>query len=217
MNDNEALASFRRASESQDTDALGRLGEKVWSNIMLGGGFNYIPLCELPPKNGQGPRMRGCDTVLPDFDANTRQRRFYLDAKCKSHYAVYRNAGNEKRHGIGQKYWHAYSDISIQNTQRAMLGVVELFAEHGTWHWSGSLLAQTLGKLGRPHFQHGTPIRGFKDMVFWPVSKFRVLAVGISPSELMRMAHEPVSWRTDIAKELLTIASEPEFIQANLF
>lgn len=217
MNDAESLKVIRAHVEHGDSAALQRIGESIWSNIFLGANVDYIPLCELPATNGKGPRMRGCDTVLPDFDATGMRRRFYLDAKCKGHYAVYSNAGNQKRHGIDAKYWEAYTAIAAKNRQRALLGIVELFAEHGAYRWSGSILVQSLYALGEPYRQHGVQTSQFKDMVFWPVERFHCLAVGISPSELRRMSREPVTWNTSIADGLAKVIAVPERIQTQLF
>jgi hypothetical protein len=204
---------------SMSPEQLGAFGEKVWGNVMLGADVDYVPLCELPPQNGKGPRMRGCDTVLPDFDATGRRRRFYLDSKCKKNFVIYRNAGGEPRHGIDGKYWRAYSAISNKNTQKCLLGLLELFGdcEHGSRHWQGSLLAQSLGTLGTPAEQHGKTTREYQGMVFWPRAKFRTLAVYVPPAELVRMSKEPVLWRHDIAAELLSVVAEPEWIQPGLF
>jgi hypothetical protein len=168
-------------------EPLGEFGERLWSRIFDGCGMFYVPFKDLPAVNGKGPRLQGTDAthaMLPDFEVTGtgRRRRAYVDSKCKHQPVLYRNA-NELRHGIDRKNWEAYEAIGAINRQRCILAVAEIFEADG-YEWSGSLLMQTLGKLGKP-------IAGFSNqdhMVYWSRRSFQQVAQA-SPSELWELAN----------------------------
>lgn len=214
MTETEQRESFRI---SKDFDRLGKFGERLWGNIMKSSGFTYVPLCDLPPANGKGPRMQGTGDILPDFDSTTKGRRFYLDSKVKKHYAVFRNACNESRHGVDRKCYEAYTTIAIQNRSKSLLGIVELFGADGTDHWSGTLLVQSLSTLGYPRPQVGNPTHRYKDMVLWPRDRFIVLAEGLPALTLVRMSHEVSPEWNRIGQRLADVVALPEVKQQRLF
>jgi hypothetical protein len=104
-----------------------------------------------------------------------------MDSKCKTKPVMYRKA-NELRHGIDRKDYEAYEAISGINRQKCILGIVEIFDADET-EWSGTLLMQTLGVLGKP-------IPGFSNqdfMVYWPRARFEDMGSYL-PTDLWGMA-----------------------------
>lgn len=189
---------------------LGKFGESLWSRLVLSCGMFYVPLKDLPAINGKGPRLQGSDTILPDFDISGK-RRAYLDSKCKSHPVLFAKAG-ELRHGIDGKDVESYSAISGVNRQKCLIGVIELFRvdEH---EWSGSLLMESLGKLG-------DPIRGFstqRHMVYWPRSRF-IEVHQLPPDEMLRIASGGEVWDAELRRAVAEMFCKPEPpIQARFF
>lgn len=165
MTENNLLWRFRNEHED-----LGPFGEAVWSTIMRKCGFSYIPLADLPVLNGKGPRIRSdIDDILPDFDVSTdgiEVQRAYMDSKCKTQSVLWEK-WNEIRHGIDRRCWDCYDFISSRNRQKCILGIIELFDENRR-HWSGSLLMQTLARLGPPI----PGIKSQRHMVYWPRLRF---------------------------------------------
>lgn len=175
MTNNNVLWRFRNGRED-----LGPFGERLWSKVILGCGLFYVKFADLPCVNGKGPRLTGSDLVLPDFEVSG-MRRAYMDSKCKNRPVLYRNA-NELRHGIDRKYFEAYESVSAINRQRCILGLCEIFQEDG-YTWSGTMMMQTLGELGRP-------IAGFSNqdyMVYWPRQKFHEIG-NFEPLDLWELA-----------------------------
>lgn len=193
-------------------DEMGRFGECVWKNFISSCGFSYVPLCDIDTGvSFRGPRLIGCDAVLPDFDITTGRRRAYMDSKCKKQYVVYRNANNEKRHGIDAKYADAYRSVQEINRQKALLGIVELFEDGNNPRFSGTLLANTLNGLGNP-------IPGYSNqnhMVYWPHDRFIVIAI-LPIDVLVRLSLEPVE--IPLARDAMKLLIEsPEEIQTVLW
>jgi hypothetical protein len=177
VSDEWVLWRFRNRHEN-----LGTFGEMLWSRIILGCGLFYVKLADLPCEGGRGPRLKGNDTILPDFDV-CGQARAYMDSKCKTGPVLYRKA-NEWRHGIDRKDARAYETISGLNRQKCFLGIVEIFTdEKAAYDWSGSLLMQSLGGLG-------APLQGFSTqshMVLWPRNRFEQVGV-LAPREMWGIA-----------------------------
>lgn len=192
-------------------EPLGTFGESLWQSVFLASGMTYIPLKDLPIVNRKGPRMQGNDTILPDFDVTGRQRA-YVDSKCKTKPVLYRVA-NELRHGIDRKDYEAYDAIGGLNRQRVILAVVEVFEENGH-EWSGSLLAQTFGRLGEP-------VRGFSNqdhMVYWPRRSFEVIASGLRPSQVWGIAHNGADVPREVCDAINRVFSRKEpAIQTRMF
>src|SRR5688572_5556373 len=87
-------------------EPLGEFGERLWSRLFVGCGMFYVPFKDFPIINRQGPRLRGSDAILPDFQVSG-QRTALVDSKCKSGPVLYRKA-NEWRHGIDKKDFDSY-------------------------------------------------------------------------------------------------------------
>lgn len=181
MTDENVIWRFKNGHEP-----LGPFGERLWTQVFNQCGFLHVPLATLPVRNGKGPRLQGSDDVLPDFEVTTMgidRQRVYIDSKCKSH-PVFFVKGREWRHGIDKRNYQHYDAIAGMHKQKCLLGIVELFRDEENREWSGTLLVNSLGRLG-------VPFDGFsslKDLVLWPRSRF--YDVGrYEPSRLFGLAY----------------------------
>lgn len=188
-------------------EPLGEFGERLWSQIILDCGMQYIKFADLPIVNGKGPRVQGGESTLPDFDVSGggKRRRAYLDSKCKNGPIEYRNA-KEWRHGIDKKSWQSYQTVSEFNQQRCFLAIVEIFDDADKpYEWSGTLMMQSLGVLGKPIIGHSNQ----SHMVYWPWKKFEVVG-RYPPGDLWAIANgtAKISEETKSAIEKLFSRSE---------
>lgn len=195
---------------TNEHEPLGNFGERLWANIFRGCGLFYIKLADLPAINRKGPRLQGSDAILPDFQVSG-QRTVFVDSKCKSGPVLYRKAG-EWRQGIDRKDYESYVAISEIQRNKALLAICEIFTNEdrkAAREWSGALLLQTLGTLGKP-------IAGFSNqdhMLYWPRSRFAVLAAGTSPLRLWQLAHGAAEPDDDLRKALRSVIESSEVIQ----
>ena len=100
--------------------------------------YPVIPLANLQPENGQGPRTLGEDRiVLPDFAVAAKDFG-YFDVKVKAASNYYRN-WNRDEHGINLAHFDAYRTFEQRFERHVALVVAELN--------TGKLLACTLSDL----------------------------------------------------------------------
>ena len=201
---------WRFKNEHED---LGMFGERLWSNIFRGCGLFYIPLKDLPPINGKGPRLQGSDAILPDFQV-TGQRQAFVDSKCKSGPVLFKKA-NEWRHGIDRKDYESYSAVSEIQRTKCALAICEVYDsdDRERRNWRGALLLQTLGNLG-------PPIRGFSNqdhMIYWPRDRFAELVPGMSPERMWRIAEGQMQPDAELRAGLLKVLSSKETIQGRIW
>lgn len=191
-------------------EPLGEFGEKLWSSVFAKCGMFYVKFSDLPALNGKGPRLQGSDAILPDFDV-TGRRRAYVDSKCKNQPICFRIA-NELRHGIDRKCWESYEAVGAINRQRCILAVLEIFEVDGH-EWSGSLLMQTLGKLGKP-------VAGFSNqdhMVYWPRNAFKAVGT-LLPLEMWDLAYRDAELHESVRHSVSKVFGETEpAIQSRMF
>lgn len=191
---------------------IGAFGEQLWSRIINGCGFFYIKLADMPAVNRKGPRLTGSDAILPDFQVSGR-RQCFIDSKCKTGPVLFGKA-NELRHGIDLKCWESYQAISGITRQRCALAICELFDRDQNGEWSGTLMLQTLGALGRPSFGFSTQ----SHIVYWPRSRFHIIAQS-QPLGLWAMAHGRVEVDAETRREVESVLAnkaEPA-LQSRMF
>lgn len=165
-----------------DENALGAIGEQVWSNLFRASGISYIPLAKID--NGGAPRIedKGNGVVLPDFDCATPGWTVFVDSKCKSGPVLWRQT-NQLRHGIDGRNYRAYKRASEIFQKQCGVAILELFESCETKHpWSGRLWIETLNGLGEPI--PGTSNQSH--MVYWPQKMFRNIDT-LSPVELWKV------------------------------
>ena len=191
-------------------EPLGDFGERLWSSIFCSSGMFYIKFADLPIVNRKGPRLQGSDAILPDFQVSG-QRTVLADSKCKSGPVLYRKA-NEWRHGIDRKNYESYLAVSEIQRAKCCLAICEIFTNedrNASREWSGALLMQTLGKLGKP-------IGGFSNqdhMLYWPRSSFAVVSPGTSPLRLWSMAQGECEADDEMRHVLRSVIESSEVIQ----
>jgi hypothetical protein len=166
-----------------DPEGLGRFAERLWSNVFLSAGLNYIPLHRI--QAGGAPLQRGGSgpIILPDFEVSTNRFTVFVDSKAKRH-PVYFRQGKEWRHGVNARHWDHYAAISEQHRQHCCLALFEAFQDEHNRVWSGALLVQGLQKLGEPF--HGFSTQA--DMVYWPRRRFEQIG-SITPDEARELVH----------------------------
>lgn len=156
----------------------GAWGEKFWERVFLDSGLNYVPLCRID--DGGAPRQKGgSEIILPDYEVASSRFTVYVDSKAKRHPVFYQH-GKEWRHGIEKRHYENYLVFSSWRRRSCCIAVFECFADECNEQWSGTLLLQTLAKLG-------TPFNGISTMagtLFFPRNRF--VTVGeVSPAQII--------------------------------
>jgi hypothetical protein len=169
--------AVRRLREMTNEE-LGVWGERFWPLVFEDADLSYIPLHKICDRGA--PKQRGAaETILPDFEVSNHRFAVYADSKVKREPAFYRHAG-EIRHGIERRHWENYAAFAGMHGKSCCLALFECFKDKKSMEWSGSLLLQTLVRLGQPFDGLGS----LKSMVFWPRTRFEEVGT-ISPNGLV--------------------------------
>lgn len=168
-----------------DEKRLGMFGESLWSAVFHSAGLRYIQLCRIQEGGAPMQRSQNGNGILPDFEVSSCRFTLYADSKAKRSPVSFRKAGGELRHGIEKRHLDHYRAVSGMNRKHCAIAVVECFnvcpgcrGDRGVdcvlcrssylGSWSGSLLLQTIDRLGVPCSGFGT----MSNTVFFPRQKF---------------------------------------------
>jgi hypothetical protein len=197
-------ANLLRFLREAQPGRIGDWGEHLWKRVFENAGLNYIPLHKI--QTGSAPVLEGPGrNVLPDFQVSSTTFTLYADSKAKSH-PVYFRKGREWRHGINRSSRCHYDAVAGKNRLHCCIAIFEAFQDEEDELYSGSLLIQTLNRLG-------PGIAGFSTdshKVFWPRDAFHVLGI-LSPTDVLAVCgwrDNPPSFK-DSLRDFLEASSEP--------
>lgn len=137
---------------------LSEAGKALWRVVLRGTGYRRIRLQQV------------VDHTVAELD---KAKVIYILPITKTHPVLFRKR-DELRHGVLQKRWHLIEKVPSPKRRFCFVGVCECFRDENDAEWSGSLLLQGIGKLGRPI----PSIRGtdLDDSWLFPRDRFNLVA-----------------------------------------
>ena len=144
-----------------DALGFGEKGQDLVSAALRADGWLVMPIHQIPPHDGHGPRLEGAGEgiTLPDFRATKLGYSLALDVKTKAEPTMGRLT-EVPEHGIDRPCWEAMREYERRTEEAVFLVVVE-------WS-SGEILAARISHL-RPRL---SVMRGVP-MAYFPRSQLR--------------------------------------------